>query len=138
MQMPYSYYPPPALPPVWYTQGPQPAIGFAPPNPVPAQAGVALAANQAVAVVYPLIRDWLEYCDRHPGRCGEDFAAHGEKFDKEGYRRINQLARDRITVEKLSEWLQIGKGTADLLIGYAEEDIGLIKAGMFTMTLADV
>jgi hypothetical protein len=138
MHMPYSYYPPPALPPVWYGQGPQPPFGFVPPNHVPVQAGVAVAVNQAVAVTYPTICDWLEYCDRHPGRCGEDFTAHAERFDKEGYRRMNQLAGNRITVEKLSEWLQIGKGTADLLIGYADEDIGLIKAGAFTMTLPDV
>jgi hypothetical protein len=40
-------------------------------------------------------------------------------------------------VEKLSNWLNIGKGTADLLIEFAEEDMELIKAGTFSMALAD-
>ena len=42
-----------------------------------------------------------------------------------------------MSVEKLSDWLNIGKGTADLIIQYAEEDMELIKAGMFSMELAD-
>lgn len=82
---------------------------------------------------YPKICEWLLYCDTHPQRSGEDLAAHAEKFDREGYRRINQLARTRVSIEKLSEWLGIGKGTADLLIQYAEEDIELVKAGNFSM-----
>jgi len=31
----------------------------------------------------------------------------------------------------------IGKGTADLLIRYAEEDVELLKSGTFTMTSSD-
>jgi len=62
------------------------------------------------------------------------------KFDKEGFRRLNQLTGDRITVEKLSEWLGIGKGTADLILRYAEEDITAIQvcAGAFQMPLGGV
>ena len=37
----------------------------------------------------------------------------------------------------LSNWLAIGKGTADLLIQYAGEDMELVKAGTFSMELAD-
>jgi hypothetical protein len=40
-------------------------------------------------------------------------------------------------VEKLSDWLGIGKGMANLLIRYAEEDVKLLKNGEFTMTLPD-
>ena len=58
-------------------------------------------------------------------------------FNVEGYRFIHQLTGPHTLVEKLSAWLNIGKGTADLLIWYAEEDVALIKAGTFTMVLAD-
>jgi hypothetical protein len=84
-----------------------------------------------------MIPAWLTYCDQHPQRRGEDFSSHASKFDKEGYRRIHQLTGDRITVEKLSDWLSIGKGIADLLIRYAEEDVELVKAGTFSMVFAD-
>lgn len=40
-------------------------------------------------------------------------------------------------MERLSDWLDIGKGTADLLIQYAEEDMELMKAGTFSMEVAD-
>jgi hypothetical protein len=50
---------------------------------------------------------------------------------------MNQLTGPRMTIEKLSEWLSIGVGTADLLIQYAEEDVALIKSGSFSMKLAN-
>jgi hypothetical protein len=89
------------------------------------------------SVVYPNISDWLEYCDRHQHRRGEGFSNHIQAFEQEGYRRINQLTGKRMTVEKLSEWVHIGTGTADLLIQYAEEDVELIKRGVFSMSLPD-
>jgi hypothetical protein len=89
--------------------------------------------DPSIKVVYPEISAWLEYCNTHPDRHGEFFAAHAPKFDFEGYRRIHQLTGDRISVEKLSDWLGIGKGTADLLIQYAKEDVDLVRAGKFTM-----
>jgi hypothetical protein len=100
-----------------------------PPQPVPTK------GPQQLEI--PKIGAWLMYCDRHPDRRGEDFSEHMGKFDQEGYRRINQLTRDRMSVEKLSDWLKIGKGTADLIIQYAEEDMELVKAGTFSMELAD-
>lgn len=48
---------------------------------------------------------------------------------------MHQLTGDRITVEKLSEWLGIGKGTADLILGYTEEDMVAICTGAFQMPL---
>jgi hypothetical protein len=51
----------------------------------------------------------------------------------------NNIARDtgtQVTVDKLSEWLEIGPGTAILIMNYAEEDCGLITAGTFSMELA--
>jgi hypothetical protein len=47
--------------------------------------------------------------------------------------QINQLTRDRISVEQLSEWIGIGKGIADLIIQYAEEDVALAKAGRLSL-----
>ena len=41
-----------------------------------------------------------------------------------------------MTVEKLSEWLGIGKGTADIIIELADEDVELVEAGRFSMTLS--
>jgi hypothetical protein len=38
-----------------------------------------------------------------------------------------------MSVENLSNWLEIGKGTADLIIQYAEEDMALVRDGKFTM-----
>jgi hypothetical protein len=89
----------------------------------------------AIKINYPTIDTWLKYCDKHPDRRGENFSAHAKKFNQEGYRRLQQLTGNRVSVEKLSDWLGIGKGTADLLIGYAEEDVELLKSGEFTMTL---
>src|SRR6266481_7094615 len=121
---PYGYYPPPGPygPPAWF--GP-PTTGHIQGHP---QYGQVPGYEQtcvlppASKIEYPKISEWLEYCDQHPECCGENLSDHGWKFDKEGYRHIHQLTGDRVTVEKLSEWLMISKGTADLLIRYAEED----------------
>ena len=48
---------------------------------------------------------------------------------------INQLTRNHISVEKLSTWLNIGKGTANLLIQYAKEDMELLQPFAKIMTL---
>jgi len=80
-----------------------------------------------------MIADWLALCDLHPQCSSENFSCLGTKFDQEGFRRLHQLTGERITVEKLLEWLDIGKGTADLLLRYAEEDTAAICAGAFQM-----
>jgi hypothetical protein len=135
--MPFPFYYPPAIPPMLYGQGmnipPAGQHGILPQNTLAANAVPAPGAP----VVYPQISDWLRYCDRHPDRAGENFGTHIDAFNQQGYRRINQLTGSRMTVEKMSDWLSIGKGTADLLIHYAEEDVALVKSGMFSMTLAD-
>jgi hypothetical protein len=84
-------------------------------------------------VKFPRIPDWLAYCDQHPDRSGADLTALIPKFQAQGFRTINQLTGNRITIDKLSEWLSIGPGTADLMIGFAEEDCQLISAGKFEM-----
>ena len=40
-----------------------------------------------------------------------------------------------MSVKSLSNWLEIGKGTADLIIQYAEEDMVLVSNGNFSMDL---
>lgn len=82
-----------------------------------------------------MLRAWLEHCDEHSDRKGEYFSEYADKFDEQGYRRINQLTGNRMSVEKLANLLGIGMGTADLLIQYAEEDMELVKAGTFSMEL---
>ena len=131
---PYGFYPPPYPAHGWYPQ-------LLPPNMNPAlPAGIRMGnPSQPVptGTDVPKIGAWLKYCDNHPDRRGENFILHAGKFDEQGYRRINQLTGDRISVEKLSSWLSIGKGTADLLIQYAGEDMELVKAGTFSMELAN-
>ena len=83
----------------------------------------------------PSIAPWLEYCDKHPIHSGDNLSKHIFSFNKEGYRRINQLTSNRVSVEKLASWVKIGMGIADLVIWYADEDMALVNAGQFTMTL---
>ena len=141
MPMPYGFYPSPNqmfFPPpmglpaqqVWPPQQP-------PFCPQPAPQLNAAAAPPKV-VKGPAIGDWLRYCDFHPDRQGEDFQSLQTKFDDEGFRNLFQLTSGRTTIEKLSGWLDIRKGTADLIIGYADEDIALVREGKFTMDLSNL
>ena len=127
--MPYGVYPPP--PPFSYYSLPNPMqwAGLPPQAPVP-------QPNPTVPQKHirgPRISPWLQYCDRLPGREGEKFSALAAKFDKEGYRTIDQLTR--MSLENLSNWFGIGKGIADIIIQYAEEDMALVRDGNFTMDL---
>lgn len=109
---------------------------FAPPPafaPAPAPAPAPSAPKNVPNINYPSIGDWLRYCDQQPARSGENFGALVHKFTDEGYRRINQLTGDRMSIENMSKWLGIGKGTADLIIQYAEEDTALLRNGEFKM-----
>jgi hypothetical protein len=119
MPFPYGCYPPPF---VW--GAPQMYPGAM--NPTP--------HVKPVNVIYPKIEDWLKHCD---ARHGENFSAHTWRFLQEGYRDMEQLTSRRMSIEKLSEWLNIGKGLADLLIRYADEDVKLVEAGLFQMESID-
>ena len=76
-------------------------------------------SKQTRIIDYPQITAWLQYCDNHASRSGEDFCLLARKFSDQGYRRIHQLTSRRI-----------GKGTADLLIEYADEDAELVESGV--------
>jgi endonuclease III-like uncharacterized protein len=57
------------------------------------------------------------------------------KFGEQGYRTIDQLMSSRMSIKNLLGWLGIGKGTADYIIQYADEDMVLVRNGRFTMDL---
>jgi hypothetical protein len=125
MSMPYPYYPPPQMfyPMQQQQWGPQPIM--------PAQ-------NPTIpprSVKGPAISTWLQYCDSLPIRQGENFVELAGKFGEQGYRTIDQLTSSRVSIENLSGWLGIGKGTADYIIQYADEDMVLVRNGRFTMDL---
>jgi hypothetical protein len=129
---PYGFYSP--FNPFFPNPMQWPGAGF-PQPPGPQGFGVP-QANPTVPlrqVRGPRIFDWLQYCDRLPGRDGEYFFQLADKFNQQGYRTIEQLTGSRMSVENLSNWLDIGKGTADLIIQYAEEDMALVRDGKFTM-----
>ena len=84
-------------------------------------------------VAYPMIAEWLVYCDNHPQRSGGDFTSLVPKFNQEGFQHLDQLTGEHITAGLLLEWLNIGKGVADQLIRYVEKDIAAIHARTFQM-----
>ena len=135
--MPYSYYPAPSQ--LSYPPQIQPQQWAAPPALLDPQLPQTLkTAVPLKAVEGPIIAVWLWFCDFHPDREADDFSSLTKKFEKEGFRTIYQLSSNRINVEKLSEWLGIGKGTVDLIIEYADEDIKLLREGKFTMSLSEM
>ena len=81
----------------------------------------------------PKVEPWLEYCDKHPNRSGDNLADLAWHFERESFHRIDQFVGASVSVEKLSEWLGIGKGKAILVIKYAEEDMELVRRGAFKM-----
>lgn len=145
---PYGCYPPPLMSPAMYYSSmvaPQMPAGFFPPAPgftVPPSGFLPPPGPPTVPppvlsqpLNYPLISEWIEYCDRHPNRVGGNLSSVIPKFQDQGFRYINQLTGSRVTIEKLSDWLSVGPGTADLIISYAEEDCKLIATGTFRMEL---
>jgi hypothetical protein len=129
-QLPYGYYPPPPNFPYFNPMQWAGPAGF-PPQAAPVQQPTAPQKH----IQGPRILPWLQYCDRLPGREGEKFSALADKFDNEGYRTIDQLLGSQMSVENLSNWFGIGKGTADLIIQYVEEDMASMRNGNFTMDL---
>jgi len=148
---PYGCYPPPFMAPAMYYSSmgfPQfapgiapPAVGFTtPPSNTFTPPGLPMPATVASAAPtqplnYPLIPEWIKYCDQHPNRSGASLTPVIPSLVKEGFCYVNQLRGDHVTIENLSRWLSIGPGTADLLMRFAEEDCRLIAAGTFTMQL---
>jgi hypothetical protein len=148
MPFPYGYYPPPLLTPNMYYSGlgfPQAFPGYGGPPPsgllaptdnvlqqkAPTPSASTLPPQQALK--YPRILEWIEYCDQHPNRSDGNLGTLIPKLQAQGFCYINQLTGDHITIEKLSDWLSIGAGTADLLIRFAQEDCQLIAQGSFAM-----
>ena len=135
--MPYEVYPPPSHSPYYGLANAANPMQWVGPASLPPQAPV-LPQNPTAPQKHmrgPRITPWLQYCNRVPGREGENLSVLTGKFDKEGYRTIDQLTGSHMSVENLSNWLGIGKGIANLIIQYAEEDMSLVRDGNFTMDL---
>ena len=81
----------------------------------------------------PAISAWLQYCDNHPDHAGNNLVTLATNFKTQGYRTIDQLTSRRISIKNLSSWMNIGKGTADYIIQYADEDMVLVNNGEFKM-----
>ena len=86
----------------------------------------------------PAISAWLQYCDGHLSHQGKNFFELAEKFGEQGYRTIDQLTSSQMSIKNLSSWLGIGKGTADYIIQYTNEDMVLVRSGKFMMDLSNV
>ena len=114
--------------------GPPPSTLLAPAdNVLPQKAPAPSTSTPPLPLKYPRILEWIEYCDQHPNRNDANLSMLIPKLQDQGFRYVNQLTGDHITIEKLCNWLSIGPGTADLLIRFAREDCHLISQGSFTM-----
>jgi hypothetical protein len=108
------------------------------PTPAPMPVVTSQTQNRPeVEIEYPLIGPWLNYLDSHPvrGKYQINFGRYAAAFQGEGFFAVNQLVSDHVTIEKLSNWLGIGKGIADLLIDYAQRDVESIKLGTLSARL---
>ena len=133
LMLPYNCYPSPNMyflmhPPPWMHGIPVPPSGF-PPTTMPAHPYPVVIQPTKL----PAIAEWLWWCDHQPDCQGAALESLAWKFEQEGYRSIDQLAR--MSVRELSSWFTIGKGMADLLIKYASDDMELICNGTFKMEL---
>ena len=122
-----------------YMQYPYPLPGL-PQQPMPPTASMNQPQGNATPVAepepeyeYPSISQWLCHCDKHPRRQSYQLGRHAAAFEREGFACLDQLVGSRITISDLSEWLQIGRGTADLIIRCAEQDVLLVKNRKFEL-----
>ena len=127
--MPYGYPPYPYGPP------PLPMPPIQPPTAVhtslPGEVMTMVETNSDLE--YPSISNWLNHCDQHPKRSSYKLSQYINAFDKEGFVSLDQLTGPRISIEGLAGWLNLGKGTTDLIIRYAEHDVLLIKNRKFQL-----
>ena len=105
------------------------------PLPLPCQWSLHRHKTDLKSKSYPLIGLWLNYLDSHPirGKHQINFARYAAAFQGEGFFAVNQLVLDRVTIEKLSNWLGIWKGIADFLIDYTRSES--IKLGTLSAQL---
>jgi hypothetical protein len=155
--MPNSNYPYPHYPPPMPYYQPQPFFVQAGPNGAPGMPPAYYGhSNQQMThapapinqppvkptkkITYPHIDHWLLYVDGKPDRWedGVSFAQYAAKFADLGFLRLNQLANNpRVSLENIREWTGLPIGHADLLLGYAAEDIRRIDSGELDATLTD-
>ena len=138
--MPYGFYASPHMYFPGHMQqhgwpGLPPSAGFHP-SMMPGFHQPAPIASTTQLIKGPAITNWLDHCDLHKDRPGTLFHTLVGKFEREGYQTIDQLTSSRVTVADLSSWLNIGKGTADLIVTYADADMVLAQNGTFKLESA--
>lgn len=86
------------------------------------------------------MKEWFAYLDTLPQRKEEDlsFTEFGPKLASQGFRRLSQLAQTSMKVEDLKNYLEVDLGTADLIFGYAQEDILAIRNGELVIPVPQV
>lgn len=79
--------------------------------------------------LYPLMRDWLVSIDNSPhGKDGQNFQQHVSALTCEGFRRIQQLVDETVTIDVLLACCQgLTRGDGTLLLGYAKKDVAAIR-----------
>ncbi|KAG8942431.1 hypothetical protein FRC03_003220 [Tulasnella sp. 419] len=81
-------------------------------------------------IIYPKIDDWLKDLDNHKvrGQDGFNFSQYGPCFKTQKFIWIDQLAdSQRVSVDKLAEWLDIEVGVAEIILKYAAVDVKRLK-----------
>ena len=142
MPMPYPTYPPPVTATPWYPQPSQMQQGVFPGQPPFPGAQPNLPPNPPgnptipTPSPVPKLATWLEYCDQHVDRSGDNMAQYKDQFEAEGFRRLDQLVGGIVSVEDISRWLSIKKGVAVTILNYANHDMALVRAGKFSMPQA--
>ena len=96
---------------------------------VPSEAASAADAD----ITFPDVSTWVTYCDRLPKRRRAQLGTLGNRLTQQGFFEIDQLTKDRISHSDLAQGLDIGIGTAALIVRYAEEDVAQVRAGTFNM-----
>jgi hypothetical protein len=97
----------------------------------PAHSSANLAVAAPAPVSFPEITLWLGGLNEHVHRSSPhiDFSSLGESLSRNGFFRINQLASEFVSVDKLMDLLQTNYGTAVQLLQYAKEDTEACRNG---------
>ncbi|KAF8833920.1 hypothetical protein BDN67DRAFT_985703 [Paxillus ammoniavirescens] len=99
-------------------------LGLAPPR------NSASRSSSSVGSI-PDIVEWFSYLDTHNGRNRDRivYTPFGHLLKARGLHRLNHLSLKWFQLSDLQDWLNVNFGTAINILEYAEEDLGLAKAG---------
>jgi hypothetical protein len=106
-----------------------PAIGITVPNPhtQPPPSG-----SDDAEIIYPTINEWAAYCDANMKRARLTRAGDIRgKLTQQGYVEITQLTSTCVSsATELAKAIDVGLGTAELIIRWADEDVEKVRAGL--------